>query len=366
MPISTFYLSQTAPSIALVALMSLILTKLLIPISYKLGLLDHPDHLNKKHSGKIPLIGGVMIYLSVLIGSVAFLELSEQFISIGIICGLVTLVGVLDDRYPLDSVYRLAFQLLAGVSIAGVSDIRLENIGNIFATGEIQLGLLTIPFTAIGIAALCNAYNMTDGIDGLAATHGIISISGLVFLLWNRVPVSEVTLLLFIVVTLLVFLLFNLKLLPFTQTKIFMGDAGSMFLGLSIAIGMIYYTQTDEHILCTSTALWLVAIPLMDMVSTMLRRIMKGQSPFHGDRSHLHHILTRGGLSHRHALQLIAFFSILFAFFGIGFEYLLSPQLQWISFLTFVIMFITYFNLIIRHAWKLTKYLKQESTRKSI
>ena len=109
MVINSFYLSQIAPSVVVVALMSLMLTKLLIPISHWLGLLDHPDHHNKKHSGTIPLIGGVMIYLSVLIGAVAFLDLSDQFISIGVICGLVTLTGALDDRYPLNAMYRIAF-----------------------------------------------------------------------------------------------------------------------------------------------------------------------------------------------------------------------------------------------------------------
>ncbi len=359
MALNTYFFVQTLPALAFVALTSVFLIHSFINWAHNFGLLDKPDNHTKQHRGTIPLIGGITIFLSVTIGALIFLQLPEQFISIAIICGLVTLVGVLDDKFPLHPLYRLIFQLLAGTAIAGISFVQLENLGNLFGFGYVYLGVLTIPFTAIGVTALCNAYNMTDGIDGLAATHGLITIAAIIVLIWNKVPADEVTLLMFIIVSLVTFLSFNLRLFPQTKTKIFMGDAGSMLIGMAIAIALVYYSQRDDHLFCAATALWLVALPLMDMVSTMLRRILKGKSPFYGDRSHLHHILIRSGMSHQQVLRSITAASAVCACIGIVFEKTLEADLQWVSFYSFVAVFGLYFNFVIKHAWKFSHRLKQ-------
>ncbi len=350
---------QYLPSLAGVAIISFLLTRMLIPLSHFMGLLDRPDN-RKVHTGSIPLIGGISIYLSVLFCAVLFLNLPEHFIGIALICGLVTFMGALDDRYPVHPNYRLLMQLIAGVTIATVGDVCLRDLGNLTGFGAISLGLLAIPFTAITITGLCNAYNMVDGIDGLTGSLTLVSLLALLFLANGRAAENEVALLAYMATSIGVFLVFNLTIRPFAKNKIFMGDAGSTFLGCSVAIATIYFSQSESNVLRPATALWLVAIPLMDMTSTMVRRIRKGKSPFHADRTHLHHILMRGGLSQRQALVTIIVAAASIAGVGIFLERV-WPQNDAISFGLFLLTFTMYFKFIFQHAFKFARSIRRLS-----
>lgn len=346
---------QYLPSLAGVAFISFLLTQMLIPLSHLVGLLDRPDK-RKAHIGSIPLIGGISIYLSVLFCAVLFLNLPEHFIGIALICGLITFVGALDDRYPVHPNYRLLMQLIAGITIATAGDVCLRDLGNLTGFGTISLGFLAIPFTAVCITGLCNAYNMVDGIDGLAGSLTLVSIVGLLLLASGRAADNEVALLAYMATSIGVFLIFNLN----AKNKIFMGDAGSTFLGCSVAIAMIYFSQ--HGVLRPATALWLVAVPLMDMSSTMVRRIRKGKSPFHADRTHLHHILMRGGLSQRQALVTIIFVAAVIAGIGIGMERI-WPQNDAVSFGLFLVTFGLYFKFIFKHAFKLARLIRRQTIK---
>lgn len=350
---------QYLPSLAGVAIISFLFTRMLIPLSHFTGLLDRPDK-RKAHTGSIPLVGGISIYLSVLFCAVLFLNLPEHFIGIALICGLVTFIGALDDRYPVHPNYRLLIQLIAGVSIATIGDVCVRDLGNLGGFGVISLGVLAIPFTAITITGLCNAYNMVDGIDGLTGSLTLVSILALLFLANGRAADNEVALLAYLATSIGVFLVFNLSIKPFTKKKIFMGDAGSTFLGCSVAIATIYFSQSEHDVLRPATALWLVAIPLMDMTSTMVRRISKGKSPFHADRTHLHHILMRGGLSQRQALITIILAATGIAGIGIFLEKG-WPQNDAISFGLFVLTFAMYFKFIFKHAFKFARAIRRPS-----
>jgi UDP-GlcNAc:undecaprenyl-phosphate GlcNAc-1-phosphate transferase len=341
---------QYLPSLAGVAIVSFLLTRLLIPLSHFTGLLDRPDN-RKAHIGSIPLIGGISIYLSVLFCAVLFLNLPEHFIGIALICGLITFLGALDDRYPVHPNYRLLMQLIAGTTIATAGSVCLRYLGDLLGFGSIALGYLAIPVTAVAIAGLCNAYNMVDGIDGLAGSLTLVSILGLLFVANGRAADNEVALLAYMATSISVFLIFNLN----TKNKIFMGDAGSTFLGCSVAIAMIYFSQ--HNVLRPATALWLVAIPMMDMTSTMVRRMTKGKSPFHADRTHLHHILMRGGLSQRQALIAIILAAAGIAGIGIGLERV-WPQNDAISFALFLLTFALYFKFIFKHAFRFARSIR--------
>jgi UDP-GlcNAc:undecaprenyl-phosphate GlcNAc-1-phosphate transferase len=316
------------PSIAGVAVLSILITRMLIPLSHAVGLLDRPLG-RKVHSGAIPLVGGISIYLSVVIGSVAFLDLPETFVSVALICGLLTSIGVLDDRYPLQPVYRLILQLISGLAIAGIG-VKVSTLGNLIGIGSIQLGLLAIPFTAVAITGLCNAYNMVDGIDGLAGGLTLVSMLSLLYLVQDHTQENEIALMAFLCTSITIFMIFNLTIR--SKIKIFMGDAGSTFLGCAVAISMIYFSQSGRDIITPATTLWLISIPMMDMLSTMLRRLTKRKSPFCADRTHLHHILTRGGLSNRQALISIIMAATGLAMLGIFLERV-WPHNEAVSFL---------------------------------
>ncbi|MDG1079082.1 MAG: hypothetical protein P8P12_02960 [Porticoccaceae bacterium] len=348
---------QYLPSLAGVALLSFAFTKLLIPLSHSTGLIDRPDS-RKQHLGSVPLVGGIAIYLSVLFCAVLFLDLPETFIGIALICGLITVIGALDDLYPVHAHYRLTMQLIAGVTLATVGDSCLRDLGNLAGFGAINLELLAIPFTAVAITGLCNAYNMVDGIDGLAGSLTIVSMLSLLTLANGHAPDNQVALLGYMATSIAVFLLFNLTIGPFAKTKIFMGDAGSTFLGCAVAIAMIHFTQSRDAVIWPATALWLVAVPLMDMASTMVRRVSKGRSPFHADRTHLHHILMRAGFSQRQALMAIVLAAMVFAGIGIFMERV-WPQSETVSFALFLLTFGLYFKFIFKHAFKFAKTIRR-------
>lgn len=287
------------------------------------------------------------------------MELSDTFIGVALICGLVTFMGALDDRYPLQAGYRLLVQLIAGLAIASIG-VQVSSLGNLIGLGTIYLGLFAIPFTAIAITGLCNAYNMVDGIDGLAGCLTLVALCSLLYLTQGHAPDNEVVLLAYLCTSIAIFLMFNLTLRP--KIKVFMGDAGSTFLGCAVAIAMIYFSQTGRDIINPATALWLIAIPMMDMVSTMLRRVTKGKSPLHADRTHLHHILVRSGLTHRQALICIVVVSGALATFGIFMERV-WPQNEAISFALWLAVFWLYFKVVVTHAFKFARNLRRALNR---
>jgi UDP-GlcNAc:undecaprenyl-phosphate GlcNAc-1-phosphate transferase len=146
------------------------------------------------------------------------------------------------------------------------------------------------------------------------------------------------------------YLMFNLGYFKKHTKKIFMGDAGSMFIGLSVIWLLTIGTQGDNASFRPVTALWICAIPLMDMLAIVIRRYRKGKSPFKPDRDHLHHILQRAGLSSRQTLLVISTASVVMSLIGVLGEYFQVPES--IELALFVMMFVLY-NKYARHfSWK--------------
>ncbi|MGL5369603.1 MAG: undecaprenyl-phosphate alpha-N-acetylglucosaminyl 1-phosphate transferase, partial [Plesiomonas shigelloides] len=143
---------------------------------------------------------------------------------------------------------------------------------------------------------------------------------------------------------------------PF-KNKIFMGDAGSMFLGFVIGYLVLYGSQQtiQQNAFRPVTALWLIGLPLMDMVGIMIRRIRKGQSPLRPDRNHLHHILLHAGFSSKFSLVIITFVAAIFVSIGVIGERYQIPD--FLMMLLFLIMFLFY-SLGLAHAWKIGRWIK--------
>ena len=328
-----------------------VLTRLLIPVAPKLGLMDIPCA-RKKHTGAIPLVGGLAIYASVLICTMLFTQLQIELLSIITLGGILTTLGTLDDKYGLSPNLRLLLQFCAGGLLSYGAGIELQSLGDIVGLGVIHAGFLAIPLTAIGIAALSNAYNMTDGIDGLAASLGIIAFISLIASLYDNLSPAEFKVLSFYTLSICVYLVFNFAIKPLAPSKVFMGDAGSMFIGFSIGAFTIYFSQIAEYQLAPTTVLWFVAIPLYDMIATMIRRMRKGQSPFYADRTHLHHLLMHLGLNGKQALLAIILFACTMG--GIGVLIDSYKIADYYSFTGFVLVFAVYLQVIL-HAWKVKK-----------
>jgi len=169
------------------------------------------------------------------------------------------------------------------------------------------------------VAGLSNAYNMIDGIDGLAASTMALPLLAL-YLLALQASHPGADFLLLMLVPLAVFLLFNLgpdnRLLP----KIFLGDGGSVTLGFLVTASLVYFSQGENALILPVTALWLVTLPLMDMLATMLRRARHGHKLMAADRSHLHHTLMDMGFSARQTLALLVAWATACALLGLALE----------------------------------------------
>lgn len=328
---------------------------ILIPLANKIGLVDKP-HGRKQHVGSIPLIGGISIFCGVAITLLIF-GLPQGNHWYYLLCGgSIVLLGVFDDFLDLSVKLRLCAQLLIGAVMIYGLKLYLSNLGDLVGLGNITLGYIGIPLTLIAVIAAINAFNMIDGIDGLAGMLSGVSFVSLTLMMGIGGQLEHALLPMVLVFALIPYLLFNLDLIGKGKGKIFMGDAGSMLIGLSVIWLLIVGSQSSTASFRPVTALWIIAVPLMDMVAIMIRRIRKGQSPFMADREHLHHIFLRLGLTSRQALVLITSLASMLATIGIVGEYLMVPDL--VMLLLFLMIFSLY-SLSLQYIWRITRFIKR-------
>lgn len=326
------------------------------PIAANIGLVDRPNS-RKKHLGDVPLIGGIAIYFTLLVMSQIFIP-NSQLVNLYLIsCSFMVLIGALDDFYDVSAKIRLIAQvLIASILVMGAGHA-LYDMGDLFSLGNVNLGLLAVPVTLLAVATAINAFNMTDGIDGLVGVLGMVTFSSLCVLFFWDDNIELFAISATFVSALSAFLLFNLGGLRRIFGKIFMGDAGSMMIGLTVIWLLVLGTQNGEPSFRPVTALWMIAIPLMDMFSVMHRRIKKGKSPLSADRDHLHHIFLRFGFTSKTALIVIGMASAVFAAIGLIGEYWQVPE--FIMLFLFIVFFILY-DYMFMHVWKISRWLRKK------
>ncbi len=323
--------------------------KLFKPLAVDVGLVDKPNA-RKHHDGQIPLIGGISIFAAVLAASMLWLPNTLELRMYLIASAMMVFIGALDDKYDLKVRIRIVGQIIiASLMIYGVGGY-IANLGNLFGFGDINLGPVGIIFTYFAIIVVINAYNMVDGIDGLIGSLSLNTFTAIALLFLISGNSGYLSYPLMLATATLPYLVFNLGFFKKYTNKIFMGDAGSMFIGLSVIWLLSMGTQGENASFRPVTALWICAVPLMDMLAIVMRRYRKGKSPFKPDRDHLHHILQRAGLSSRQTLIAITVFSVLMSTLGVLGEYFQVPES--IELLLFIVIFILY-NKYARHfSWK--------------
>ena len=306
-----------------ISFLSILILNALAP---RLGLIDIPDE-RKAHAVASPLVGGLAVYLATLFACIAFLPMSSLTIQLFLVSGgLIVLLGAFDDHGNLGVPIRLASQICITAILVFYSGSYLHYLGDILSIGNIDLGAVGILFTFVATLSLINAFNWTDGIDGLAgslALNTFVSIAILFEL--SNVRLSGGgdldALPLILSAGIVPFLFFNLGLVPGPVKKVFMGDAGSMFFGLCIIWLFVEGTQGDEPSFRPVTAVWIVALPLWDLTSTFYRRIRSGSSPFKAGRDHLHHLLLNLGIGARQSLAIVFVVSVVVSAVGVLGEY---------------------------------------------
>ncbi|MCH9843151.1 MAG: undecaprenyl/decaprenyl-phosphate alpha-N-acetylglucosaminyl 1-phosphate transferase [Gammaproteobacteria bacterium] len=290
---------------SLIAMISaLCAIKILWPIAIDINLVDIPDD-RKQHDGSVPLIGGLSIYFGLMVAIYITQPLPDNLFYLLMIASLVLLIGLLDDLKDLGIWPRILVQIISCLLLVLFTDTCITSLGSPFGSNEIELGKLAIPFTIFAVVGLVNAFNMSDGIDGLAGSLAIVTIIGII--LFDAVTKNP---------PLLGFLLmFSAALLPYLFTnlisaqKIFLGDAGSLLIGFILAWILVFLSQGDSRSMVPTSVLWCVAIPVIDTFTVCFQRIRTGKSPLSADRQHFHHLLLDAGFSPKKALLIILFFA---------------------------------------------------------
>jgi UDP-GlcNAc:undecaprenyl-phosphate GlcNAc-1-phosphate transferase len=326
---------------------------ILRPLAKEIGLIDHPGG-RKKHRGQVPLIGGAAIFLGAIAG-MAYLQYS--FLGIhAFVCSVTLLfvIGLVDDYYDIPPLTKLGAQITAALIMVLWGGIKIEGLSNLFLPGSLHLETMAIPITVIAVVGYINAINMSDGIDGLAGSLTLIPLLALMVAAYNKGLMGVYACLMIISVTVLIFLIFNARHPLRSQAGIFLGDAGSMVLGFTVAWFVVYLAKAQPRGIDASTALWIVGVPFIDLAAVTFHRLIKKRSPFKADRAHFHHLLLLAGFSVNQTVLLISGLAVIFAGIGLTGQYFKIPGP--IMFYSFVVIFITAMTLL-NFAWRTTRLI---------
>ena len=321
------------------------------PVADRLGLVDIPSE-RKQHQGNIPLIGGLSMFIGISLGlfssNIVSTEPSLIFFFIGSF--VLVLVGLIDDYRGISSIKRIFVQILVAFMIVKFGDVLLFDLGRLITTEHLYLGIFSIVFSIFAIVGVINSLNFSDGIDGLSASLSLVTFSSVAFFAYAAKQNYAFSFMFIFIASIVAFLIFNIGLGKDSKFKIFMGDAGSTFLGLGVAWSLVSFSQGDIIIFSPVIALWIFAVPLMDTLFVMINRVTNGKSPFSPDRKHLHHFFINSGRTDREALLIIVIFSILMSLTGILME--LNEISERVMFFLFLAISLIYY-LVLRHRWKL-------------
>jgi len=329
-------------------------TPALIKVAVLKRLIDRPSEQRKIHKRAVPTIGGIIIYAATLfsfslwynIDDLDYAKIYESVKEFKIIVAtslILFFVGVKDDIIGTAPVKKLFANILVGLILVLMGDIRITGLHGIFGIDEIpNWGSVFLSlFTYIVVV---NAMNLIDGVDGLAAGVGFIAstVFGVWFIFTNDYALASLSFSLS--GALLGFLIFN-----FSPAKIFMGDSGSLVIGMFIcvlSIKLIEYplNKLDDFWVRISNPIIVIAAlsyPLTDTLRIFIIRAVKGQSPFNADRNHLHHRLLDSGCSHLKTVIIIYIYSILTISLSL-LSYYLNPSISLFAIIGFSLLFIAF------------------------
>jgi UDP-GlcNAc:undecaprenyl-phosphate GlcNAc-1-phosphate transferase len=315
------------------------------PLASSIGLLDHPGG-HKTHSGTVPVIGGIAMLGGLLIAAVLGGDLGHYGVVVLLAAVFMAFIGALDDRFNLAPQFRLFAHAGAAIALVYGTKFVVPDLGNLLGTGDVGLGWGALPFTVIACMALINAFNMLDGLDGLAGGCGLVAFAGLsAIAVMHGAPTSAV-LAASMLGACVGFLVFNLPARFNRGMRTFMGDAGSTLLGFVLAcIGLILVQPTRADI-PPVFILWMMPIPIFELFTTTARRLLRGHSPVRADDGHFHNRFVRAGFSVRLVFSLYAGVSLLSAWAGVeALESGVAEPLMFGFFVGFFILWLAFVRL---------------------
>lgn len=321
--------------------LTIVLVLLMMPFAQRLGLVDMPNQ-RKLHGRSTPLVGGIAMMVAIIVVTMQFQILDSEMVHLLLAIAIVGITGVMDDRLDISPRLKFISQILAALVVIMLCDQKVTSLGNLFGFGVVLLpSPLAELMTVVCIVGVINAINMADGLDGLAA--GIAIVSCLAFA-YVALAVGNYMMLNLIIVTMaavLAFLLFNIGPPLRQHALVFMGDAGSMLLGLLVTVFAIHVTSDSAPgVVPPMIAVWIIGLPLMDMASVMLRRYRRKLKLTVASNLHLHHMLVKAGYSRHFAAMVKVLLTWLMAAVGVvAWHYQVPEYVMFYSFLLLMALY---------------------------
>jgi UDP-GlcNAc:undecaprenyl-phosphate GlcNAc-1-phosphate transferase len=351
--------------------MALLLVPLLARLAPTLGLLDHPGG-RRLHARPVPLIGGIAVTIAALaaLGIAALrgapLTGLSWWLALGV-C-LMLAAGVLDDRFELPYWLKALLQAAAILPLIFLAGAKISTLGALVGGNPIPLSYAAIPFTLVCFVGYVNAVNMIDGLDGLAGGVAVVALGFLGVCAWiEGLSGLFLTAIAFAAAS-VAFLIYNLRTPWRSQAVVFLGDAGSMVLGLVVGWAAIRIVAQPAQpsgygAVAPIDIAWVLALPVMDTLVVMSRRLALRRNPFSSDRLHLHHALVDVGLSPGKATAILLVLAFLYGCYGVVAALMGVPE--WILFASFLCLLVAhalFVALVRRHALYLPTRLVQSDS----
>ena len=288
-------------------LFSLVSIYIILRLTRRFNIYDRVDE-RKVHTGNIPRLGGVGIFLGFIVGMILFFQEAGHSSYVGtrlwvilVSSSIIFVMGVWDDLKPWRARFKLLVQVIAALMVIS-SGFVFTRLGFGNSSFGLELGFFAYPLTFCWIIGVTNAINLIDGIDGLSGCVSLFTVLAYALFFYfvgNRVAFYSCVIL---ALSIIGFLCFNL---PLPRAKIFMGDGGSQFLGFVLAV--LPLLQSGAHLATISLpyAAAVLSIPIFDTIAAIWRRVREGRRIDDPDKLHLHHKLMMLGFNARQALVVI-------------------------------------------------------------
>lgn len=308
---------------------ALALVAALIPLARRLAIardfVDRPGG-RKQHEEPVPPIGGLVIFpvfaLMILIGGGDIVQFWPYFSALALLLG----IGYIDDRRQVPAKLKFLIHFTAAFLVVIPGGAVLHDLGDLFGNGPFELGWFAIPFSVACVVYMINAINMMDGIDGLGGGIGLVILGWMMIACAGAGDVYGLALTGTLAGALGGFLLYNMRHPWRSRACIFLGDAGSMALGLTIAWLAIGLVQQPDPALVPISVAWILAVPIVDAFGLFAMRIYERRHPFDADRRHLHHHFIHAGFTPAQTTAWILGWAILLGGFGYGAVLVGVPQ----------------------------------------
>lgn len=305
-------------SIVFSVLVSLRIYPVIIYLAHKKKLMDEPGH-RSGHVNKTPTLGGIGMFITfslsiILLGILTQLNQGDLLKLLSILGGTIILLflGIKDDLLVLSPNKKFSGQIFSSALVVLGTDVRIESFYGVFGVGDLNY-VVSVVFTLLVFVFIINAFNLIDGIDGLASSVAIIANTSFGVYFAMNDQYLYVLLSFSLIGVLLGFLRYNLS----RKRKLFMGDSGSLFLGFLLAyqaIGFLSVNEMEQTVFSVTNApimvLAILAYPILDTLRVFTIRIVNGKSPFSADRNHIHHRLLDNGFSHMKSTLIVAICNI--------------------------------------------------------